>query len=322
MTSFTLDSRALNVKQFKAEAKKHAQAHGMTHVAALDDLVRQGSSEHDTWSRFLRYETAQLLPNSRVQTRLKNGILLEIRIEGFAADLSDFASAQAMTAMSLSGEAGETEFRLICMVEKAQGPASTHRLLSELFDVSKDRAPLRERLAPLAQALKTEVTGALDIWQRLKPGHIRQGRSAGAEAEILKAEAMIADIRQHHGGREAVWAAKATLAMHDAVPVAWLTLLQSGEYQRKEFIRIVECGLAACDFAYGPDLNLVPFSDPHFVVAMDTFVTLKQYEAALLEDMGSVKHAEVVRYSVLEKLTKGQVPQHILMQSKTLRPQP
>ena len=207
-----------------------------------------------------------------------------LKLVGFHQDLSDFTVEAALTKVEISASAsrsGSPEFRIVSKVGKATTSKTADQPLARFFDATKNEAAPRERLGPVVKSIKADVLQMLTRWETWTPETVRLSQKSDAGAAGYAAEVMIADVPKVDGPTAAVWASKAALAALPAVPTAWLMLLKFGaQHPKNEFNRIVECGIAACDLAYGSDSEDAQIGDPGSVTAIDTFLELKQFAAA------------------------------------------
>lgn len=329
MTHFITEPPFPAAKRHKDSAKKHARESGLQYSKALDDLTSLNFPEaykSTSWDEFQRYNTAELQPAGVVATRLTNDLPLEIQLAGFREDLSDFTEDAALTKMRVTASAfsgGHPDFRIVCKVGKSASPKSTDLPIAKFFDASKNSAPLRERLGPVVRSLRADVLQILSRWETWAPQAVRLHPTADDEHSSQAFEAQIVDVLRTHGLVQARWASKAALAANPHVPMAWLLLLKFGEkYPRDEFVRIVECGIAASDFAYGPDFNLPQVSDPGLITAVDTFLEIGQFAAALHDAMGNSSLAGIVREKNLDAVLSRNFPTALLKHSQVLKPIP
>ena len=287
MAPFITEYPYLATKRHKDDAKKHARDNNIAYNKALDEVTRtRFSSTHKSksWGAFQRHNTAELHPSGIITTRLANDLPLEIQLVGFRQDLSDFTVEAALTKVEISASASGNDgpdFRIVSKVEKASSFKSADQPLARFFDAAKNEAAPRERLGPVVKSIKADVLQMLTRWETWTPESVRLSQKSDADAARYAAEVTIADVLKVHGPTATVWASRAALAALPAVPTAWLMLLKFGaQHPKNEFKRIVECGIAACDLAYGSDSDDPQIGDPGIVTATDTFMELKQFAAA------------------------------------------
>jgi hypothetical protein len=328
MTHFITEKPFPDVKRHKSDAKIHAGKHDKVYSKALNDLTRTRfpfSQKSNFWDDFQRVNTAKLHLGGIITTRLENDLPLEVRLAGFQQDLSDFTEDAALTKIEITASAAthdHPDFRIVCNVNKATSSKSAVQPLAQFFDASKNAEPLRERIGPFVKSLKAHVPQMLTEWETWTPQAVRLSPSSDDTVAIQAAETMIDHVLKMHGPTEAVWASKAVLAALPTVPVAWLMILKfNGKHPRKEFVRIVECALAACDFAYGLDFNIPQIGDLGLVTAIDTFLELGQFAAALNNDvMDNSELAEIGLNRNLNAVLSRRFPATIMGQSQVLTP--
>lgn len=327
MTQFITVDPFLAAQRHKDDAKKYALEHNLGYSKSLDDLTSTRfplADKSHSWDEFQRYNTAELLPGGLIKTRLGNDLPLEVQLAGFQNDLSDFTENAALTKIEITASAATNrhpDFRIVCNASKATSFKSADQPLAKFFDASKDSEPLRQRLGPVIKSLKADVLKMLTEWEAWTPQAVRLATNSNDTASMATAEIMINGVLEVHGPNEAVWASKAVLAALPTVPVAWLMFLKFGAaHPKREFVRIVECALAACDFAYGPDFNIPDISDPALVTKIDTFLELGQFAAALHDTMDNAELAGIARERSLNAVLSRRFPATILEKSDVLMP--
>ena len=251
-------------------------------------------------------------------------MLLEIQLKGFKVDFSDFTEDAAITKIDITASVAthdNLEFRIICNVSKETSFNSASQPLAQFFNGKN--SSLRERIAPVIKSLKADVTQMLTEWKNWSSQAVRLSPNSDDIAAMQAAEALIYNVLKKHGPKAAVWTSKAVLATLPTVPAAWLeTLKSNAEYPKKEYIRIVECAMAACDFAYGPDFNIPQIGDPGLVPAIDTFLVLGQFATAVNKEvMGSSELEEIgLDRKNLNAVLSRRFPKAIMEQSQELKP--
>lgn len=327
MTQFITEHPFPAVQRHKNDAKKYARENEIAHSKALDDLTNSRFSVSPlskSWHEFQRFNTAKVEAGGLVITRLANDLPLEIQLLGFNEELSDFTGDVALTRMKITASAAKddrSDFRIVCKVGKASDIDSAHHQLPKLFDSVKNDAPLRERLGPVVESLKLNTLEMLTRWETWTPQAVRLSPDSDNLIAIQEAELLISEVLKLHGPKEAVWASKAVLADFPTVPAAWLTLLKfRAKYPKKEYVRIIDCGLAACDFAYGDNFSVPQAGDPGLVLAIDTFIELGQFAAAYHDATDNTDLAEINLERNLKAVVARGFPATIMRQSQTLKP--
>ena len=177
------------------------------------------------------------------------------------------------------------------------------------------------RIGPIVSALREETDKGLRRWQVLTESGIRLDPIRDNESLIEAGEDLV-DFANTLGEPDLlIWAAKAAIAMHSAIPSAWLVLLKNGQHEKKEWLRLVNCVRGARDVAIGDQFQLPQITKGNIVRTMDTYLEAFEWEAAGLDHEGDKDGANLMREAAIKSVA-ARVPRETMAKSSRISSTP